>query len=179
MFRALTQFMGYDNLTERQLKRVRHRHMLYHAFRGRDAIRLADLDAVEVVQRHLENGQAAQYGIKNAHINARLIATRFISRRRIAAATRLLDPQGVEARDKARTRIQRIRYTVKGPNRVWSVDGHDKLSRFGFEIYGIIDGYSRYITRCYVGVSNRTQVAVQKIYLLAVAEHGFPKSYTV
>ncbi|RPA91874.1 hypothetical protein L873DRAFT_1597612, partial [Choiromyces venosus 120613-1] len=56
-------------------------------------------------------------------------------------------------------------YFVKGPNRVLSIDGHDKLSRFGFEVYGAIDGYSRYIVWCYVGISNRTAVSVNKQYL--------------
>ncbi|PUU74717.1 hypothetical protein B9Z19DRAFT_998584, partial [Tuber borchii] len=51
------------------------------------------------------------------------------------------------------------------PNRVLSIDGHDKLSHFGFEIYGAIDAYSRYIVWCYVGISNRTAVSVNKQYL--------------
>ena len=46
-----------------------------------------------------------------------------------------------------------------------SIDGHDKLSRFGFEIYEAIDAYSRYVMWCYVGISNRTAVSVNKQYL--------------
>ena len=53
-------------------------------------------------------------------------------------------------------------YFVKVPNRVFSIDGHDKLSRFGFEIYSAIDAYSRYIVWCYIGISNRTAVSVNK-----------------
>ena len=36
-------------------------------------------------------------------------------------------------------------YHVKGPNRVWSVDGHDKLKEYGFEIYAVTDAYSRFV----------------------------------
>ncbi|RPA89962.1 hypothetical protein L873DRAFT_1719854 [Choiromyces venosus 120613-1] len=56
-------------------------------------------------------------------------------------------------------------YFVKGPNRVLSIGGHDKLSRFSFEIYSAIDIYSHYIVWCYVGISNRTTVSVNKQYL--------------
>jgi hypothetical protein len=63
---------------------------------------------------------------------------------------------------------------VKGPNRVWSVDGHDKLSEFGFQIYSIIDAYSKRILSLCIGVSNRTAVSIQKQYLDTVQEHGFP-----
>ncbi|KAI5788940.1 hypothetical protein DFH27DRAFT_632694, partial [Peziza echinospora] len=71
---------------------------------------------------------------------------------------------------------RRGQYQIKGPNRVWSIDGHDKLSRFGFQIYGCIDAYSRYIVWCYVGHSNRTAVSVNKQFLTMVAEFDlFPK----
>jgi len=69
-----------------------------------------------------------------------------------------------------------MQFIVKGPNRVWSIDGHDQLSRFGFEIYGCIDAYSQYIIWCYVGHSNRTEISVSKQYLETVCTMGqFPK----
>ena len=36
------------------------------------------------------------------------------------------------------------------------IDGHDKLARFGIEIYGCVDAYSRKIIWFFVGSSNRT-----------------------
>ena len=53
-------------------------------------------------------------------------------------------------------------FHIRGPNRVLSIDGHDKLSQFGFEIYGAINAYSRYIVWCYIGISNRTAASVNK-----------------
>ena len=76
------------------------------------------------------------------------------------------DSEGVKARHEAfAVSRRRKEYTVEGPNRVFSIDGHDKLSRFSFEIYGAIDAYSRFIVWCYVGISNRTAVSVNKQYL--------------
>lgn len=71
---------------------------------------------------------------------------------------------------------KRGQFIVKGPNRVWSIDGHDKLSRFGFQIYAAIDAYSRYIIWCYIGHSNRTAVSVNKQFLETVRIRNiFPK----
>ena len=77
-----------------------------------------------------------------------------------------VDPEGVAARGQLIGHKQeRKEFTIKGPNRVLSIDGHDELSRFGFEIYRAIDAYSRYIVWCYVGISNRTAISVNKQYL--------------
>lgn len=52
-----------------------------------------------------------------------------------------------------------------GPNYVWSIDGHAKLSPYGIDIYGAVDGYSRKLIWLYVGVSNQTQVSTAKQFL--------------
>jgi hypothetical protein len=35
----------------------------------------------------------------------------------------------------------RKEYIVPGPDYIWSLDGHDKLSDWGIEIYAAIDAY--------------------------------------
>ncbi|PUU79616.1 hypothetical protein B9Z19DRAFT_958304, partial [Tuber borchii] len=52
-----------------------------------------------------------------------------------------------------------------GPNGMWLIDGHDKLSQFGFQIYAVIDPYSPNIIRFYIGHSNCTAVSVNKQFL--------------
>jgi hypothetical protein len=54
------------------------------------------------------------------------------------------DSDGNELRCRS-TLCKRGQIIVKGPNRVWSIVGNDKLSRFEFEIYGCIGAYSWYI----------------------------------
>jgi len=99
-----------------------------------------------------------------------------VDRRDLQVHVRETDAEQVEFR--RLTRLRKCgRYEVKGPNLVWSIDGHDKLSRFGFEIYGCIDAYSWYIIWCYCGHSNRTAVSVNKQFLEAVEKTGvFPKT---
>jgi hypothetical protein len=68
---------------------------------------------------------------------------------------RQLDPVGLQRRTYDLNR-KRGEYIVPGPNFIWSIDGHDKLSEWGFEIYGCIDAYSRNILWLYVSISSRT-----------------------
>ncbi|KAF5273549.1 hypothetical protein FQR65_LT17130 [Abscondita terminalis] len=54
-----------------------------------------------------------------------------------------LDPHGVEVRK--RKRLQRRKYSNKGPNYLWHIDSYDKLKPFGICINGCIDGFYRHI----------------------------------
>lgn len=94
------------------------------------------------------------------------------TRKELRDALPVVDSLGSSSRQFGEMR-RKGRYEVKGPNRVWSVDGHDKLSRFGFQIYGSIDAYSRCIMWCFVGHSNRTAVSVASQYLEAIQRIGF------
>jgi len=54
-----------------------------------------------------------------------------------------IDPAGVASRRLHLTTKPRGAYTVPGPNFVWSIDGHHKLSMYGIAIYAGIDAFSR------------------------------------
>ncbi|KAK6167952.1 hypothetical protein SNE40_021872 [Patella caerulea] len=56
---------------------------------------------------------------------------------------RIVDPEGIRVRK--RRRLHRRRYICKGPNKVWHVDGYNKIKPFGFWIHGCVDGFSRRI----------------------------------
>lgn len=57
------------------------------------------------------------------------------------------------------------------------MDGHDKLSFWGIQIYAAIDAFSRYITWCYVGISNRTQISVLRQFLEVLQETKIQPRY--
>jgi hypothetical protein len=163
----------WPEVTNRALKELRLQCKLLYSNRG-VALEQAQLLAQEYVRKHLETGQAARYGIVYTHTNIRLAENTFVSQHQVRRALRAVDPVGVQARTQHLQR-QRGRYVLKGPNEVWSVDGHDKLADFGFEIYGFLDAYSRFVLGVYVGISNRTAISVQKQYLEVVQRYGFPK----
>lgn len=83
---------------------------------------------------------------------------------RLLDVVHTVDPEGVSRR---RNDLQRTRgeYIAPGPIYVWSIDGHDKLSHWGFQIYASIDAYSRFITWLYVGISNRAAFSILRQFL--------------
>ena len=175
MLRILREEFGYPDLTIRALKELRRRHKILARY-GKDeqAKEQALGEAGEFILKTLKSGFSARHGFVYTHSWLRKHTPNYISVRDTRRLLRVLDRTGVERR-KPDERRRRARYMVKGPSRVWSVDGHDKLSEYGFQIYAIIDAFSRYVIDIYVGISNRTQVAIQKFFLQCVRQFGFPK----
>jgi hypothetical protein len=83
-----------------------------------------------------------------------------------------LDPVGLERcrRDLNRKKGE---YIVLSPDYIWSIDGHDKLSQWGFQIYVCIDAYSCNIIWIYIGISNCTAQSVLHQYLLTIGDIGY------
>src|SRR5436853_27510 len=69
-------------------------------------------------------------------------------------------------------KIRLENYTTPGPNFLRCLDGHDKFSQYGIEIYAAVDAFSRKIIWFYVGNSNRTPISVVRQYLNAVQTTG-------
>ena len=77
-----------------------------------------------------------------------------------------LDPDSAKLRKPRR--LHRGRYVADGPNFVWHLHGHDKLTSFGFSIHGCIVGFSRYLIWLEVASSNKKLDLIAKFYLDAV-----------
>ena len=89
----------------------------------------------------------------------------------------VLNPGGIERR-RRKLQSRKGEYVVPGPDYIWSIDGHDKLSPFGIEIYACIDAYSRNIIWVYVGISNRTSQSVAQQFLMCCCSTGIhPKFF--
>jgi hypothetical protein len=176
MLRIFNHKLDYPRLNMYTLKMIRRHYKLQLRRNRFDAEHIDALEeAKEFILKELKSGQSIRYGHGRTHRWVRKNTSKFISREEIRRMLRILDEVGVKARDKREDRKRR-RFTIKGPGRYWSVDGHDKLSYYGFQIYGIIDAYSRMIIGVFVGISNRTQIAILKFYLLCIREQGyFPK----
>lgn len=61
---------------------------------------------------------------------------------------------------------------LQGPNFIWHIDQHDKLTPFGFPIHGAMDGYSRHILWCKIVPSNRDAWAMAHLYMETVRRVG-------
>ena len=53
-----------------------------------------------------------------------------------------LDPLAVEQQVFRLNKPLKGEYIISGPDYIWSVNGHEKLSKFGIQIYAVIDVYS-------------------------------------
>eukprot|EP00118_Oscarella_pearsei_P018186 m.184740 g.184740 ORF g.184740 m.184740 type:complete len:103 (+) comp39333_c0_seq1:422-730(+) len=82
---------------------------------------------------------------------------------------RILDKEGVESRKKHRFR--RRKYTNPGPNFTWHLDGYDKLKKFGFDIHGCVDGFSRKVIWLSLLTSNKNPKQVADLYVRALEKH--------
>jgi hypothetical protein len=164
MLKRLQNYYGFPDLTKKALIHLRSQLGLINRHRRAEDRSEARQEAVEFILKELRGGLTGRWGQRYIHTWVRKNIKSFVSLKDTRILLKFIDNIGVEARTRKEYK-KRKRYFVKGPNRVWSVDGHDKLAEYGFQIYGIIDAYSRYIVGVYVGMSNRTQVAVEKFYL--------------
>src|SRR5271155_2401006 len=122
----------------------------------------------DLIQKLLAEGTIRQYVMRLLTTH---LAVKYGHRARsdhVRAAIHILDQNGLASRGRVGQRKPRKNYVVPGPDWLWCLDGHDKLSRYGIAIYGCVDAYSRNIIWFYVGSSNRTAVSVVCQYLEAV-----------
>jgi arsenate reductase-like glutaredoxin family protein len=82
----------------------------------------------------------------------------------VRKALQMLDNYGATSRIPGMKKKRRENYIVPGPDWLWCLDEHDKLARYGIEIYGCAESYSRKIVWFFVDCSNRTQVSVLRQY---------------
>jgi hypothetical protein len=85
---------------------------------------------------------------------------------------RQLDPEAAAMRSPLARKLQRVPLTSAGPNEVWCCDGHDKLCRFGFAIWGVRDKFSRKWLGLWVLPNNRIGVVVAYLWLSLVRDLG-------
>ena len=95
-----------------------------------------------------------------------------ISRDFVTAEMRQHDPAGFEIRDPTAKKISRQPLVALGPHHEWSGDGHDKLSRIGFPIWGIRDKWSGKWLGLWVVPNNRLKTAIAYLYLTTIESVG-------
>lgn len=84
----------------------------------------------------------------------------------------LLAPDGFQNRAPGAKRVHPGKIVVLGPNYQWSGDGHDKLAKLGFPIWGLRDVWSGWWIVLWLVPNNRKKIVVGYLYLLAVKERG-------
>ena len=93
-----------------------------------------------------------------------------ISKENVRVIMKAIDPDGVEIHKKQA--LRRRKYSSRGPNWAWHIDGYDKLKPYDFPIDGCIDGYSRRILWLSIMPSSNNSEIVGKLYLDYVKSRG-------
>jgi hypothetical protein len=79
-----------------------------------------------------------------------------------------IDPHGFIRRAPGQKTIKRGQLCHMGPHHEWSADGHDKLKKIGFHIWGMRDCYSGYWLGAFVVPNNRHAETIAYLYLSVV-----------
>lgn len=133
---AFLKILHNEDISYRTLKRRISEMGLY---RKKRHSRITDV--AEYIQKQIQiSGRL--HGYKWIHLKC-IMNGFVITQEIVRELLSYLDPHGVEIRK--RRRLQRRKYSNKGPNYLWHIDSYDKLKPFGICINGCIDGFSRHI----------------------------------
>ena len=94
-------------------------------------------------------------------------------RKFITGEMRKQDPEGFAIREPSVSKkVLCTPLVALSPHHEWSADGHDKLSKLGFPIYGIRDKWCMKWLGLWVVPNNHLKLAVAFLYLSLVKELG-------
>ncbi len=82
------------------------------------------------------------------------------------------DPEGFSQREPTSKKIRRFPKYPVGIHERWSADGHDKLYKIGFPIYGIVDDATGKSLGAWVLPSNRLGFLIAYCFLCVVEKYG-------
>lgn len=116
-------------------------------------------------------GSGCNLGYKSMCQRLKKVYKLKVKQKTVMKLLKIIDPEGVEAR--SRYKLKRRIYSVPGPNYLYHADGYDKLKKFGFAIYGFIDGFSRKVLSLNVSMSNNCPEIIAYYYLQLIKKHEF------
>jgi len=145
------------NTSHSQVKDIRLSHGWRHYNRS-DADNATAVEATfQRVDEALEEGTARNYGREFLQSNLRSVHGFRATENTIRDALATLDPGGTAKRKPGPGKGKKKgEFNTKGPDYVWSIDGHDKFRDYGIHIYAAVDGAARKVKWFYINNSNRT-----------------------
>jgi hypothetical protein len=85
---------------------------------------------------------------------------------------RTLDPAGFASREPTARKIQRGTLVAVGPHDEWSCDGHNKLVKYGFPIWGVRDNWGGKWLGLWVIPNNRYKDVIAYLWLSLIKDLG-------
>jgi hypothetical protein len=141
----------YLTLTARFVKRIRLEEGWLRRHNDPAAAETQEAGIIDAIEQLLAEGRIRQYGRRQLITHLARKHGHRSRRNNILTALQILYEYGVTSRTPGMKKKRRDNYVVPGLDWLWCFDGHDKLSRFGIEIYGCVDAYARKIIWFFVG----------------------------
>lgn len=129
-------------------------------------------DVVQLVVAHMEEDVAGTLGKGALKKQIALRTGVHLKRKTVGEIQSMVDPVAALARHPTSRQIRRVQLISRGPNEVWCCDGHDKLSKYGFGMWGIRDKFSRKWLGLWVLPNNRIGGVVAFLWLSLVHKLG-------
>ena len=82
----------------------------------------------------------------------------------------ILDPDAFAGRGPMAKKVHRVALVALGRHHHWSGDGHDKLVKIGFPVWGIQDMWTGKWLGLWTVPDNRLKLAIAYLYLSLVSE---------
>src|SRR6266496_5941506 len=124
--------------------------------------------ALDQLIRLQKNHFARKMGIRRLTYHLRTHYQLYISPHIVHRSLKIVDAEGLELHK--RQKLRRHVFHCEGRNKVWSLNGHDKLEWWGFPIHGCCDVYSRYLLWLRVGITNNDPRCILTYYLDSIEE---------
>ena len=150
-------------------QRLRHFEIYYHD-------RTVSVEQVQEAVREELQGPGKLLGYRAMQQKIRKYHGLTVPRDLVYAVMYEQDPIALERRAPGKTKKEKGNFTTRGPNWVYSLDGHDKLmgfqnSTFPIAVYGCLDTCSRKVLWIKVCTSNSHPKLIGRFYLEYLYEH--------
>lgn len=129
-------------------------------------------DAEQLVLAQLDLDPSNQAGPRTIRHRLASRQGEHLPRAFIASTMKVHAPEGFEMRNPGSRKIIRVKKIPIGIHDRWSCDGHDKLYKIGFPVYGFVEDGVGFWLDAWVVPSNRFAIVIGYLFLCVVEKYG-------
>ncbi|KAF7314739.1 hypothetical protein MKEN_00947900 [Mycena kentingensis (nom. inval.)] len=153
--------------------KVKRRRKQYGFLSGAAAENLiARMDLVDLILKRVEMDRARHLGPRSIWHQLKVHHGLICRRATVEKIMHDFCEEDFAAREPTAKKVIRMNKDPEGIHEQWSMDGHDKLVKIGFGLYGFVDDSTGKILGEYVVPNNRLGDVIGYLYLDQVEKHG-------
>ncbi|KAG6836604.1 hypothetical protein H0H93_006154 [Arthromyces matolae] len=157
-------------LSASSVKRARKHHGLVGGSKNLES--MSTQEAEQLVLNQLDLDPTNQAGPRTIRHRIASRSEQHLPREFVAETMRAHRPEGFDRRNPTARKILRHPKVPTGIHERWSCDGHDKLYKIGFPIYGFVDEATGLWLYADIAPSNRQNIIVGYLFLCCIEKWG-------